>query len=290
MTRAADGSSASVRARVEASLPGLSKKQQVVAHYLLDDPTGALFATAGELAKRTEVDPATVVRLAQRLGYAGHTELRDALRGEFAMSSPLERWDEDVAPVAGDLTKVIERVHRQTLANVERTFGQLDAGALAAMLEAVVSAERCVVTGNGQSRALAVQLQRVLQVAQIRTQTVEDWSELAFEASTFGNGDVAIGITVWQYTRATVETLRVAHEAGARTVLVTDVAFAPGAEYVDIVLLFAPQAIGEYMSPAAGAALIDCIAAGLAARVPDRVKRAMTSLYEIMQSAGLSYR
>jgi DNA-binding MurR/RpiR family transcriptional regulator len=47
MTRAADGSSASVRARVKASLPGLSKKQQVVAHYLLNNATGALFSTAG---------------------------------------------------------------------------------------------------------------------------------------------------------------------------------------------------------------------------------------------------
>jgi DNA-binding MurR/RpiR family transcriptional regulator len=280
----------SVRARVEAALAELSRKQQRVARYVLEHPASALFATAGELAKRAEVDPATVVRLAQRLGYAGHTELRDALRAEFALSSPLERLDEELGAVSGDLGKVIERVQRQTLANIERTFDQLDPAALAAALDAVLGATRCLVVGNGQSRALAVQLRRVLQVAQVKTVQLEDWSDLAFEAIAFGPGDVVLGVTVWQYTRATVESLRLAREAGATTVLLTDMSFAPGTEYADAVLLFAPQAIGEYMSPAAGAAVIDCVAAGLAARVPERVKRAMSSQYEIMRAAGLSYR
>jgi DNA-binding MurR/RpiR family transcriptional regulator len=285
-----DAATDPVRTRVESALMDLSRKQKRVAQDLLENPTSALFATAGELAKRSEVDPATVVRLAQRLGFAGHTELRDALRAEFALSSPLERLDEEVEGVDGDLAKVVQRVQRQTLANIGRTFDQLDPVPLAATLEAVLHARRCVVTGHGQSRALAVQLRRVLQVAQISTVTLEDWSDLAFEASGFGAGDVVLGITVWQYTRATVETLRLAREAGAGTVLLTDMSFAPGTEYADIVLLFAPQAIGEYMSPAAGAAVIDCIAAGLAMREPDRVKQAMASQYAVMSSVGLSYR
>jgi DNA-binding MurR/RpiR family transcriptional regulator len=279
-----------LRSQIEEKLPELSKKQQIIARYVLEHPTNVLFATAGDLARWANVDPATVVRFAQRLGFAGHTEFRETLRVEFAaLASPLERLDDEVGPHAGDLSRVFESVRKQTLANAERTFDQLDEVALTATLDALLDADRCVVIGAGQSRVLTTHLQMVLQTAGIKTQRLDGWSDVEFEATTLGPSDVAFGITVWHYTKSTIEGLRLAHDAGAKTIVLTDVAFAPGADFADMVLLFAPQAIGEYLSPAAGSAVIDCLAAGLAARVPDRVKQAMSSQYGLAVTFGLSY-
>jgi DNA-binding MurR/RpiR family transcriptional regulator len=281
----------SIRAEVEARLPELSKKQQLVAEYVLENPTRAVFATAVDLARWAEVDPATVVRFAQRLGFSGHSEFRDKLRAEFStMSSPLDRLDDEIGAAGGDLGQIVASVRAQTLANVERTFDQLDQRALSAVLDVLLAADRCVLVGAGQSQTLTYQLQRVLQTAGIKAERLDDWSAVVFEVGTFGPNDVAFGVAVWHYSKSTVEGLRLAHEAGATIVLLTDISYAPGAEFADHVLLFAPQAIGEYLSPAAGAAVVDCVAAGLAARVPDRVKQAMADQYELAVAFGLSYR
>lgn len=280
----------SLHAQIEAKLPVLSKKQQLVANYVLRQPTNVLFATAGDLARWANVDPATVVRFAQRIGFAGHTQFRDALRAEYTtLRTPLDRLDDDVGPVSDDPARIIDRVRMQTFTNLERTFSQLDPGIFAETLDTLLTAQRCIVIGTAQSRALTTQLHRVLQTAQINSHRLDDWADVQFDAPSFGPGDVAFSVSVWHYSKVTIEGLRLAHDVGAKTILLTDISFAPGTDFADHVLLFAPQAIGEYLSPSAGAAVIDCLAAGLAARVPERVKESMARQYEISVEFGLSY-
>ena len=54
----------------------LSPSFEVLANFLLDSYSSASFLTATELAYSLDLDPATVVRFAQKLGYAGYPELQ----------------------------------------------------------------------------------------------------------------------------------------------------------------------------------------------------------------------
>lgn len=90
------------------------------------------------------------------------------------------------------------------------------------------------------------------QTARLKTQRLDGWSDLQFESSTFGPKDVAFGVTVWHYTKSTIEGLRLAHESGATTVMLTDISYSPGADFAGILPLFAPPAIGEYLGPRRG--------------------------------------
>jgi DNA-binding MurR/RpiR family transcriptional regulator len=283
-----------VQERIEAAVGELSKKQRRVADWILANPGTALFATANDVAQQSGVDPATVVRFAQALRYAGYTELRDELRAGYpalrSLRSPLERLDEEVGRTGvTDAEQILERARAQTYANLELTFEKLDWRSVARCLDYFLAARRALVMAAGQSRALGVHLYRVLQTAQIPAQLVTDWYDLMYESATLGPADAMFGVTVWRYSKVTIEALRLAHEAGAKTMLLTDAPFAPGAEIADITLVFSPHAIGEFLSPAAGAAVIDCLAAGLAARIPDRVKRGMALQYEIGVAHGLNY-
>lgn len=56
--------------------PGYRKLADFIVNYTLD----AAFLTATELARRVEVDPATVVRFAQDLGYSGYRELSQEIK------------------------------------------------------------------------------------------------------------------------------------------------------------------------------------------------------------------
>ena len=282
----------SIRQQVETGLGELSKKQRVVGEFLLAHPTAMLFATATHVAEQAGVDPATVVRFAQSLGFAGYTDFQDALRAESpVLRSALDRLnasapEEHQREVGG----IVAQVQAQTLANVTTTFDRLDEGAIASAIDHLLAAERVVVVGAGQSHSLAVHLHRTLQIAQIKSLLMADWYDLLFDAANFSATDALVAVTVWKYSRVTVEALRAAKDVGAKGILLTDAPFAPGADVADVTLLFEPQALGEYLSPVAGAAVIDCLAAGLAAAIPERVKRGMAVQFDLGLAQGITYR
>jgi DNA-binding MurR/RpiR family transcriptional regulator len=207
-----------------------------------------------------------------------------------SLRTPLDRWEDEVGGLAstGD-PALVEQVRLQAYANLDKTFEQLDPRAIGTALDLLLQAKRAIIAGGGSSRALAMQLQRVLQVAQVPSQLIDDWFGYLFDGASFSATDVLFAVTTWKYGKVTIEALRSANAAGARTILLTDAQFAPGTDVADVVLLFSPQAIGELASPMAGAAVIDCLAAGFAARVPDRVKASLGHVAGVSAAHGLVY-
>jgi len=63
------------QAREKGFTPSFNK----VAEYIENNMLTAALSTASMLARANEVDPATVVRMSQRLGYRGYPELRAEL-------------------------------------------------------------------------------------------------------------------------------------------------------------------------------------------------------------------
>jgi DNA-binding MurR/RpiR family transcriptional regulator len=70
--------------RLVAEFPSLSRRQQVAARFILDRPQDVALLSMREQARRAGVPPATMTRLAQRLGLNGYDDVRrsyaDAVR------------------------------------------------------------------------------------------------------------------------------------------------------------------------------------------------------------------
>lgn len=280
----------SVRQRIESQLSKLGAKQRVAAEYILANPTTILFASAVEVAKSSQVDPATVVRLAQRLGYSGYPEFREHLRAENSVNLPhMEQILETGHAEGEDPHTLKQRVFEQTMNNVERTFEHLDWHSIEQSITRMLNARRVVIIGAGLSRGMAYHLSRVLQCAQIPTLVLEDWYDLLFEAASFTENDVLFAITAQRYSTVTIRALRQARESGAKTIMLTDATFAPGISSADIALLFSPRSIGEFYSPVGGTAIIDCIAAALGSRVPDKIKQSLELQIELAIEHDISY-
>jgi DNA-binding MurR/RpiR family transcriptional regulator len=64
------------RERIAEHYARLGKNQKRIADFLTQEYREAAFMNGSELSQRLDVDPATVTRFAQRLGYAGYPELR----------------------------------------------------------------------------------------------------------------------------------------------------------------------------------------------------------------------
>lgn len=281
----------SIRDRVESQLPSLSTKQRRVGEYLLANPTTMLFASVVEVAENAQVDPATVVRFAKRLGFSGFPELRAQLREEHSV--PVRKTDDllDIhgAVVGKDAAAIYEQVQAQAKENLQRTFETLDMAALESAITHILGARRVVIVGAGFSRGLALHLTRVIQTAQVPVQIVEDWYDLLFDAATLTPADVMFAITAQRYSTVTIKALKVAKECGASTILLTDATMAPGINNADISLFFSPRSVGQFYSPVGASAVIDCLAAGLAARVPDAVKESLERHIGLAIDHDLSY-
>jgi DNA-binding MurR/RpiR family transcriptional regulator len=63
----------------EARKKGFTPSFNRVAEYIENNILKAALSTASQLASENDVDPATVVRMSQRLGYRGYPELRAEL-------------------------------------------------------------------------------------------------------------------------------------------------------------------------------------------------------------------
>ena len=61
--------------RIRANYDGLTPGFRKLADFIMNSTLDVAFLTATELSRRVGVDPATVVRFAQELGYSGFREL-----------------------------------------------------------------------------------------------------------------------------------------------------------------------------------------------------------------------
>ena len=64
------------------SLESLSPNEKEVAHYILKNKEDIEKLSINEISKKTFTSPSTVVRLAQKCGYHGFKELKEALHDE----------------------------------------------------------------------------------------------------------------------------------------------------------------------------------------------------------------
>ena len=66
--------------RIDSALGGLSKRQKLIAEYIIDHYDKAAYMTASKLGETVGVSESTVVRFASEIGYDGYPELQKAMQ------------------------------------------------------------------------------------------------------------------------------------------------------------------------------------------------------------------
>ena len=245
----------------------LSPAHRKVADYLLSDGRRAALVPAADVAKDLALSEATVVRFAQALGLAGYPQLRDRLRERFLVTATsLDRLAASAEERGGGRNGVLERVLAEDADAVLGTLAQIPRDTFAAVVEAIVSARRTYVVGFRGSAGLALVLDMGLRIFLPETRVIAvNVGDTAEELLSLRRGDLLIVISVLRYSGQTLEILRYAHDAKARTVAITDSPISPVARLADLVLLTrgtSPRTMASYAAIASVAsALTEAVAA-----------------------------
>ncbi len=244
----------------------LSPAHRRIADYLLADGRRAALDPIAKVAKSLRTSESTVVRFAQALGFEGYPEMRDQLRERFlATATSLDR-------LAAETTRtgargVLERVLAEDADSIIRTLAQVDRATFDAVVDAIATARRTYVVGFRGSAGIALVLGMGLRIFLPETRVVAvNVGDTPEELLSLRKTDVVIVISYLRYSGQTLEILRFAHEAKARTVAITDSPASPVARLADHALITRPTSPRSMASYAPAASIASAITEAVAVR------------------------
>ena len=261
---------AAVVALLKSGFEGLSRQLQEAARWVIDHPADVALLTTREQARRAGVAPATMTRLAQRIGLKGYDEIRK-LYAEAVRRRPesfraraeelLQRRDtEGDAALVHDVLSSLAH-HLQALTSAE----SIERFTAAAKL--IAGAERVFCLGLRSSFAVAYIFHYVRSLFGASSVLVDGAGGTGVDLlRTIGSADVMLAISVKPYTRHTVHAARYSRARGVRIVAVTDSEMSPLAALAQETLIVRTETPSFFHTMAPAFAAVECLAALVAAR------------------------
>lgn len=250
-----------VAERIRAHGPRLTAAERRVATAILDAPQAVGFGTVADLARTADVGAASVVRLANKLGFDGYTELQQSIRDDLSaqLRPAAERIREDTP--AGTAAHALAE-----LANVRATLESVDEVDLAELVARLADLDRQVLLVSGDASA-GVALQFFAQLQQLRDGVVVvGGSTVAVqrELATASADATAIVIDLRRYERWVLEAVAVLTDRGIWTAGITDGPLSPLAQQSDVTFSVVAGSIGPFDSHVGTLALLDLVALDVA--------------------------
>ncbi len=255
---------------LKSGFDGLSPQLQEAARWVIDHPADVALLTTREQARRAGVAPATMTRLAQRIGLKGYDEIRK-LYAEAVRRRPesfraraeelLQRRDtEGDAALVHDVLSSLAH-HLQALTSAE----SIERFTAAAKL--IAGAERVFCLGLRSSFAVAYIFHYVRSLFGASSVLVDGAGGTGVDLlRTIGSADVMLAISVKPYTRHTVHAARYSRARGVRIVAVTDSEMSPLAALAEETLIVRTETPSFLHTMAPAFAAVECLAALVAAR------------------------
>jgi DNA-binding MurR/RpiR family transcriptional regulator len=241
---------------------GLSTSQRRIADCLLGRLNEAAFWGVEELASRSQSSVATVVRFAQKLGYTGFLEMRQAL---VALVKKQSRTGEQLLTAPSEAAATLVEVARRDLRNIEQTIGGVNEQFLQSVVEMLEQARYRVVIGDGVSALMSSHLAYLLtQAGRPAIQGIE--ADFPTQVANLGPEDLLVAISFSPYSRETVEATAFARRRNLKIIAFTDRLKSPLARYADFTLTVHGANLLHSHSLAAFTVLAQAIATSIASR------------------------
>lgn len=213
----------------------LSPQQRVIADYLMENLSEVPFLSVLDIAERTGTSEATVVRLCQRLGYSGYSQMKmalvESLRGELTAGQAAE----DKVDIGKDSLAAMARLEQH---NIRRTVELIDRSMFSEVAKQLHKADHIFTFGLGISSYLAdfasyLLTEHGLRATRLATRFTSPREQLVH----LRPSDTILTFSFSPYSEQTFEVLEEASGRGAPTIVITDRATSPAASMADMALI-----------------------------------------------------
>ena len=217
----------------------LPKRLAQVARFAVAHPDEMAFGTAAGIAEQAAVQPSTLVRFAQTIGYQGFSDLQEIFRARLR-----ERWP--------DYEERLENLSRQDpgqeggpdllngfaqagVTSLMRLRDTIDAGQLSKAAGLLAAADTVYLLGQRRAFPIAAYTAYALGKLGVKSTLVDNVGTLGQEQSAFaGPKDALVSVTFTPYTPTTIDLTKQAADRGVPLVAITDSPFSPLTELADV--------------------------------------------------------
>lgn len=257
--------------------PAMPKRLAQVAAFAVDRPDDVTFGTVAAIAEQAGVQPSTLVRFAQALGYQGFSDLQDVFRARLR-----ERW-----PDYGERLEVLRRRTGEAQ-GAHALFGDFVETAVASLLrlrntlspETMDEAARAMAGARvihlvAQRRAFPVSAYMAYALSKLGMAAVlvDNLASLGPEQALAATPeDLVVAVSFTPYTPLTVDIANAAAERGVPVLAITDSPFSPLIQSARTVVEVAEADLGAFrsLSGTLCLAMALCVAAAEIRREADK--------------------
>ena len=282
--------------RIRAGFDCLSPALQLAARYVLDHANEVVVLSMRALAVQAQVPSATLVRLAQALGYAGWAEVKGGFASEWGLAhesasystkakSLIERGQaiEHATPADAQLLAELMQSHVHNI----QAGSTRNAAALRSAARVLIAAPRVHIAGFRASYPLAYEFAYLYRLFHDRVDILDGHAgglEMQLRQLQPKDAVVVIG-----FEPCSIESVRVAEYASQKKcqlIAITDSQASALALLAQHRLLFSAQSPSFFPSITAGMALVEALVAHILAQSEPGVVERLKSAEQELHSSG----
>lgn len=227
------GPISSVRARIESQIGSLAPTSRRIAQYILEHGDDVVHMSVTEVAERSRASEGAVIKLCKQIGATGFQQLKISLAQDLV--KPTEFIHEDLQR-DDDVATVVQKIFHSGVNALTDTLAVLDPKSMAEAVRLLLEAERIELYGVGSAAPIAEDAYyRLLRIG-LNAKVVIDSHIQAISASLCGPEVTVLTVSHSGSTVETVTAMRLAREAGARTICITNLGKSPIQAHSDVIL------------------------------------------------------
>lgn len=274
-----------IRKQIEKGYADLRRSEKLAADYVLEHMEQISDLSIDRLAHNAGVSQPTVLRMLRSAGFSGYRDFCYRLVAELAKKA--EAGEGGKGPMYGytldkstPLKEIPFNMAATTQKMLEETVKNFSGKIYQKTVEALANARLIDIYGVENSEATALDLLTKLLYLGLPCRYFSDCYHQQIAAGALTPGDVAVGISYSGESKDTVDSLRTAKKAGARTIAVTNFKDAAISRYADILICTSQEQLmygDAFFSRSCQILVVDMIYMGIISldydRFTDRLKR-----------------
>jgi DNA-binding MurR/RpiR family transcriptional regulator len=229
----------SLKARILERGQSLPKRLTQVAAFALEHPDEIAFGTVASIAAAADVQPSTLVRFSQSMGYQGFSELQDVFRER--LRDRILNYDERIsqlrehAATASSSNVIFHGFSEAAQKSLLTLQEKLEPGKLDRAVDMLSKAETIYLLGLRRSFPISTYMSYAFGKLGIRNVLIDATGGLAQEELGFsGKRDAVLAISFTPYASETVALAQAAAARKVPMISITDSGFSPLAPISDI--------------------------------------------------------
>ncbi len=270
------------------NLNTFSKRQKLIATYILENYDKAAYMTAAVLSETIGVSESTVVRFASEIGFDGYPQMQRRLRQlTVTQSNSLKRME--IASRHLDDENILSSVLKSDVRMIEHTLEEIDKQQFDSAVNAILNAKNIYITGIRSAASLANFTDFYFRLMFDNTKLISsaDASDMFEQAMHINENDVIIGMSFPRYSKNIIKLLEYASKRGATVIGITDSVTSPIVRIANYSLTARSDINSFVDSLVAPFSVVNALIAALGMKQMEYIKKNFEDLENIWEEYGV---